>query len=355
MIEKLVGKLEYKEDGRIDLIDGYDQSSVFLDKYRAKQFTSSDLIWNQRTRDEFRLILGKEIEDINSDKTYWRTNPYQDFLYTDHNKELKVDNVFIRLLNKDVYFSHKQPEEFLVKLVDKVLEVQDDLLSAFEVLMAIRNCIASPSIVHVSDGTKKHLISLIPLFIDFSRDIDSSKFSKMSLLILDAITNCIKKNSSLNDFLDAEGLCQHLCDILYQNENERVPVESILLCLQAVVNHKEVDVKSYLWDTGLLGLLIRHIYHTEEIRAQVMIVNFLLCNSDEEVVKYGKLLVKKYLPLDFSELFLSENISFIEDRESLVRQRGSTLRTNHYINLHGQEFEEKQEIQKTGNLRILHF
>lgn len=206
MIQKLVGKLEYKEDGKIDIVDDYDQFSIFIEAYRSKQLTSSDLIWNQRTRDELRLILEKEIDDINSKNTLWRVNPYQDFLYTEHNKELKVDDIFIRLLNKDIYFSHKHPHEFLVKLVDKVLEVQEDKLSAFEVLMAIRNCIASPSIVSVSDETKRQLTSLIPIFIDFSDDVDPSKFNKMSLLILEAITNCVKKNNSLKDFLEEDGL-----------------------------------------------------------------------------------------------------------------------------------------------------
>lgn len=43
-----------------------------------------------------------------------------------------------------------------------------------------------------------------------------------------------------------------LRDILYKNRDEVISIENILLCMQAIVNHKDTNVEDSLWNTGLL-------------------------------------------------------------------------------------------------------
>lgn len=75
----------------------------------------------------------------------------------------------------------------------------------------------------------------------------------------------------------------------------------------------------------------------------------MLCNSNFEVCKYGKQLTRKYLPLDFSEIYKDHNPSEEFDLLQNTRARNVSLMKSSYINLHGEEFEENQtEDKKTG-------
>lgn len=146
MVQKLVTKLKMKAHCTIQLSDNLDVSSNFLEIYRADNINSPDLIWNENTRREFISILEKEIRISEQGDNTWEVNPYEDFTYTDYEDELTIDNIHIRLLNKDIYYAIEDPDSFLVKLMEKLKENTSDKLLSFELLMALRNCIASTAV-----------------------------------------------------------------------------------------------------------------------------------------------------------------------------------------------------------------
>ena len=194
MVEKLTTKIKITEKGTIEVIDDYDLFIVFLEIYRSKQITSPDLIWNASTREELKNILKKEIELSEGDQEQWELNPYQNFEYSIYDNELRVENILIRQLNKDIYFTHKDPDNFLNKLIYKLDELKNDYVLSFELLMATRNCISSQGVTEISEDIYQKLIGLVPNFV--KTDIDereSDKLSKSSMLMLEILSNGIKK------------------------------------------------------------------------------------------------------------------------------------------------------------------
>jgi hypothetical protein len=110
--------------------------------------------------------------------------------------------------------------------------------------------------------------------------------------------------------------------------------------------HREGDVHIHLWGTGILGLLLRYIFRTDDINTQRSIIVFLLCNSNESVNVYGKKLVSKFLPLDFKKLLSTSKV--LENDADKSPKRRQTTRKPNYINFHGNEFEEEQNNHKSG-------
>jgi hypothetical protein len=93
MIEKLTAPIKISDAGIIEITEEQDLSPLFLEMFRSKQLKSPEMIWNQRTRDELKSILYKELEGINSSSGSWEVNPYHDFFYSEHESELRVGNV----------------------------------------------------------------------------------------------------------------------------------------------------------------------------------------------------------------------------------------------------------------------
>jgi hypothetical protein len=77
--------------------------------------------------------------------------------------------------------------------------------------------------------------------------------------------------------------------------------------MQSLSNREDVDVTEYLWNTGLLGLLLRAVFQTDHLRSQGLIVNYLLWNSVPQVANYGKDLINRFLPLDFTKVVVGIN------------------------------------------------
>lgn len=194
-VEKLISKIEVKESGCIKITDDFDLFPLFIEIYRSHQHTSPDLIWNQRTRDELKLILQKEINEIEAGECNWTKNPYEEYNYTESSKELRVDGVFIRLLNKDIYYTHRDPAHFLDKLVQSIFEIKDDLALSYEVLTALRSLISSPIIEVISTQMRKELVKLIHIFIDSKGPFEAnSKYTKISSFVIDIVAQAMKKN-----------------------------------------------------------------------------------------------------------------------------------------------------------------
>ena len=64
----------------------------------------------------------------------------------------------------------------------------------------------------------------------------------------------------------------------------------------------------------------------------------------------GNVIAKNYIPLDFEDVIIKSkksNNSFLIPQGG-TRERGTSIRTTSYINLHGQEFEETQDIPKSS-------
>jgi len=109
-----------------------------------------------------------------------------------------------------------------------------------------------------------------------------------------------------------------------------------------------VTISEYFWKTGIFGLLFRYIFKTDDQRAQSSIVHFLCCNQNQYIVKYGKTLIQSYLPLEFSSLFTTKANAACQEEGAGLRQRGNTIRKTNYINLHGEEFDEKAKHSQTS-------
>ena len=358
-VEKLVSKIEITEFGWIKIQDEFDLFPFFIEIYRSSQHTSPDLIWNQRTRDELKLILHKEIKDIENGESDWDKNPYEEYIYTECSKELRVDGVFIRLLNKDIYYTHRYPTHFLDKLVQTIFEIKDDLSLSYEVLTALRSLISSPIIEVVTTKMRRQLVKLIKMFIDYKNPLEiNQKYSKISSFVIDIIGQWIKKNQYWEDFFENEGLWDMLVELIYHNKNERIPIESLISCIQAISTWQNVNTEKYLWNSGLLGLLFRYIFYVDDVRIQVKVIHYFLWNTNQNIVKYGSMLINSFLPLDFSQVSSPKSAVAVQPEfGSGPRQRGTSMtRKNHYINLHGDEFEEKSTLYtRTGKNNIHNF
>ena len=350
-VEKLVSKVSVKESGSIEILDDFDLFPFFIEIYKSQQHTSPDLIWNQRTRDELKMILQKEIEEIESGESNWEVNPYNDYWYTEYSKELRVDGVFIRLLNKDIYHSHRNPSRFLHKLVETIFKIKNDISLSYEVLTALRSLISNPIIESVSTDLQKQLIQLIPTFINIenSKD-DNAKFAKISSFVIDIVGQSLKKWHHCDDFFEKDGIWDTLVNLLYRNKNELIPIESLISWINAISTWPQANITEYLWNSGILGLLFRYIFYTNEIRAQVKVINYFLWNTNQNIINYGKILIDSFLPLDFSQVSVTKSSPAIQPEfGSAPRQRGTSMtRKNHYINLHGDEFEEKSVFTRSG-------
>lgn len=138
MTEKLIVPVKISHTGVLELEEEQDFSALFLEMFRSKQLKSPEMIWNQRTRDELKKILEKELHSINSSSHNWEVNPYHDFFYSEHESELRVGNVFISLINKDSNYKIENVNEFFIKLLDKLEEVKDDSVAAIEILVAAK-------------------------------------------------------------------------------------------------------------------------------------------------------------------------------------------------------------------------
>lgn len=344
LYDKLICHFKFKEDNVIE-IDDKDISIFFLEMYRSESIQSPDLVWNNSIKEELKTILLKEIELWESSQL-WKESPYKDFEYSNEGDELVINGVFVKLLNKDIYFTLKNPSEFLSKIVYDLKNTKRNETDTFEIIMAMRNCTTSSYISEINEETKNDIFSLLPKFVSMEVDNENSRVSKISMLILETLSHAIKKTNSLEGILENDGLCQIMVNILYKNENERIPTDSILLWLKAIVSHPEGDAKAHLWNTGILGLLLRYIFRTNDLIAQRSIILFLLWNSNESVKEYGVKLISKFLPLDFKNLLTTNNVSVIDADKSPKRRQ--TLRKANYINLHGNEFEEAQNTHKSG-------
>ena len=129
----------------------------FIEIYRNNHYVSLDLVWTQEPKNEFKSILENEIKaGING--SFADPNLYENYLYTDQSKELMVEysyqdsnskkeineRIYIKYLNKDVYFTSSSSIDFLNDLIDKLEEVHmKNKQDPFEIIKSIRGCISS--------------------------------------------------------------------------------------------------------------------------------------------------------------------------------------------------------------------
>ena len=307
MVAKLISDITIKENGLLQINSADDNFQSFLNVYRAENINTPILIWNNEYKDIFKGILEKEIEKLETDYSPWEENPFKDFAYLKHDSDLKVNGIYIKQLNKDNDFWIKNPAKFLEALLNKVVEVKDNEQNSFDLLIALRNTIASHYITTVNDKVKEGLLDLVPIFIRDNPDNEevTSKETQISMLIFESIGHAIKKNDNISDFSSVHKLWESLPGIIYHNEKERVCVESILHCIQFITNNPLWSIEDQLWNTGLLGILLRHALYTKKSKTQYQIIAFLLLNTDKRIVKYGRKLIDKFLPLDFRHIIES--------------------------------------------------
>ena len=114
----------------------------------------------------------------------------------------------------------------------------------------------------------------------------------------------------------------------------------------------QANAKVYLWNSGILGLLFRYIFYADETRVQAKIINYFLRNANPLIVNYGKMLIESFLPLDFAQVSTDKaSVAVQPEFGSAPRARGASMtRKNHYINFHGDEFEEQNAFGKSCNL-----
>jgi hypothetical protein len=266
IIEKLVVNIQIKSNRKIILFDKKDRFSMFLNIFRAHESKYPDLIWNERTRFELYQVLNKEIADLENKKNAWKTSKLQVFRYAEQKNELRVDEIFITLFNKDIYFRPRDPISFLTHLIKELKAKKDDIVTSFELLRAARNLVCFQNITSVSNIVVQKLIDEISYFFDFEiAKVDAKMFSKLSSLSLEIITYYVKNSRSLQHLIGSNNLIQILKKIIFNNEGDLIPTENILFLVQEISFHSECDVKAFFWNSGIIGLLLRLVYKIKKI------------------------------------------------------------------------------------------
>lgn len=361
LIDKLVAKIAISQKGIIQVIDDFDMFQVFLEVYRAKQHTSPDFIWNQRTRDELKMIFEQETEGNEKDLSVLEVNPYRGHVYTEHNKELIVEysykdpasericseKIFVRLLNKDGYFACRSPYDFLEALAEKLKNSKNDKNEQYELSMAIRGCILSQSIIEIHPKLAEKIVNLIEEIIDYKdKEVNLNRFSKLMSLNLEVIGQCVKRSKPENPEIILRQSCAIVKELIYKNEENFVPMEGVISLLQIIVNKNQKQNSEYLWDTKILLYLIRLVYKSDDSRSQAMIIDFLICNPSQNLSDIGRALIKNYLPLDFDHIIVSKDTPNFSMEN--IKGTRKTLRKSNYINLHGKQFEEAVDAPKSS-------
>ena len=116
-----------------------------------------------------------EILKLNKGEEYWTENPFKNFSYLSKGQSLQVDGIYIKQLNKDLDFILKDPDVFLNKLIEKLEKVKDDEQATFDILIALRNIIASQFISSINDEVKAEFLKLIPLFLDSNYESENDE------------------------------------------------------------------------------------------------------------------------------------------------------------------------------------
>ena len=175
LTNKLLEKLISSDSKFSSVKDTSDMFPYFMKIYRNNHYVSPDLVWTQDTRNEFKSILENEIKaGING--SFADPNLYENYLYTDQLKELMVEysyqdsnskkeineRVYIKYLNKDVYFTPSSPNDFLDASINKLDEVHmKNKQDSFEMIMSIRGHISSQQIIMISDEIVEKLLELL--------------------------------------------------------------------------------------------------------------------------------------------------------------------------------------------------
>ena len=153
MLKKLILPIDVNEEGVIKFLEDHDNSPLFLEMYRSNHLKSFDMIWNKQTREELKEVLTKELENIYQGKVQWDVNPYLNYQYAEHDKELIVGNVFLSSVNRDKEFRPKDPQDFIDKLIDKLDEVKDDSIQTLEVVKTIKSCSSMSELSTINQRT----------------------------------------------------------------------------------------------------------------------------------------------------------------------------------------------------------
>ena len=172
---KLLEKLISSNSNFTTVKDTYDMFPFFIEIYRSDRYTSPDLVWTEETRNELKSILENE-KKAGINGNFADPNLYENYLYTDQSNELLVEysykdsntnkkyneRIYIKYLNKDVYFTPSSPIDFLEALIDKLDDVKTkNKQDSFEIIMSIRGCISSQQIIMISDEIVEKLLNLL--------------------------------------------------------------------------------------------------------------------------------------------------------------------------------------------------
>ncbi|CAI2367775.1 unnamed protein product [Moneuplotes crassus] len=338
MMAELTSEVQFIHMGIIGIDDKDDGSLKFLELYHSINISTPYLIWNDNHKCILKDILEKEVKKTQSKKDYWVDNPYKDFSYLAQDQGLVVDGIYIKQLNKDLEFTVKDPSRFIEKSISKLYEVQNDDQLCFDILLAIRNIISSQMVQTLKQKVKNKFIELVPILISKRPEetLKKSKELKIASILMEILSHILRKFDSVDDFTQPEGICQILYGILCDQTDQKM-TESVRMCLQAITNNHLFSVEEHLWKTGILGLFLKSIFHTNNFRYKVMIASFFLQNMNDEIIQYGRKLMDALLPLDFHDARRKEEVKDDGD----LSPRRNTNRNSSYINFHGMEFDEK--------------
>jgi len=184
------------------------------------------MIWNKQTREELKEVLTKELENIYQGKVQWDVNPYLNYQYAEHDKELIVGNVFLSLVNRDKEFRPKDPQDFIDKLIDKLDEVKDDSIQTLEVVKTIKSCSSMSELSTINQRTFWSFFEFTESFVnDFMENEEIWKDELKTInLLLQAIENLIQKVDSLQE---KKKLMRLFSKILHQSHKGKLMISGM--------------------------------------------------------------------------------------------------------------------------------
>ena len=124
----------------------------------------ADLIWGKSTRAELTELLQsvlskEERQSVEDERLY-------SFTYSAHQKELRIDDVFISLYNSDLYFRPKDIHKFAGKLIE-MLENARNKDTFLDLLKALRNLVCFQNVLALPNFFNEKTIKLLTSFISF--------------------------------------------------------------------------------------------------------------------------------------------------------------------------------------------
>ncbi|MEN2499616.1 MAG: receptor-mediated endocytosis [Marteilia pararefringens] len=173
----------------------------------------ANLIWNNKTRKELQDHLTTHSQSSSALNLY----EVQSFTYKEHSKYLIINGIFIELYNLNPSTQISNPEDFLQKLIDMLLLVEDD-----DVMKKSMDQNAATSHSHTNTASNDLIDMTTSVTIPSAITVESSaKNEKISKALLNLITN----NTSVT--IKSREQCESLLKIIQHNIKNAVSVNII--------------------------------------------------------------------------------------------------------------------------------